>query len=635
PPAVLEQEGLNAITIRRRDTDDEGNSSPRTSSWEEGGERRMDWLNARVLVADRMVVPVSGDESLRANGQRQRLESVLAATGTNLCLAGRPMWTGPRRFTAGRLGPPLLRLLWPSRLAARAPIKLPGRVTVPGAGGTEARRRPAVHPPARERVTGPEDVFLPGRRRARHAGRHLRAKPERVGLLERHLMLFINSNLACLNIEVTDLARDLADGVNLIILLGYFVPLHFYTSVSAKEQRVANVSLLFDLMEDAGILRPTTRPEELVAGDLKAALRVGLPIFSNPSCSAVHELTQRIFRLLPLQRWQAPVQRWQINGGWQLGCLIGLRFIHSAAAASAVRPEDVAVAKNSQHFENVQVPGGILKRPYRLCEIPKPFDCDIWLTCHRREALAASGIPWQNGFLSIFSLTLSSLSSDQLVLVGGHGDEDGLGQQGTAGCSAADAACRLFVAAKPRAGRDGARQPHEPVPPVLYRAVLLVSLSFSKADGPAASAGSPVNGSPSGCGKASRRAAPRDRRGPATVQALRCSRKLLPHSSAISPADKASGSAAAAAAADNLTGAAGFADKFCMKLLTMMGFHDFLSKFTKTLKAMDKIALTWPASSRISDLSIHFRFFGGLGLLPQLHQGFNSEKRRRLQTCPG
>uniref|UniRef100_A0A1I8G3D2 Calponin-homology (CH) domain-containing protein n=1 Tax=Macrostomum lignano TaxID=282301 RepID=A0A1I8G3D2_9PLAT len=304
--AALEQEGLNAITTDGRTED---KLEPEDFKLEEGGERRMvvekdadealtnliavlkDWLN-EVLVADRMVVRSLADDLYdgqvlqillhrlfnrtlsepdvihSAHGQRQRLESVLAALDE---LLGRRPSGRPRRFTAGSWCP--------------APIKLPGRVTVPVL--VVQKRDGALQYTRRlESVTGPEDVFCLADAERDMLDDIFERSPERVGLLERHLMLFINSNLACLNIEVTDLARDLADGVNLIILLGllegYFVPLHFYTSVSAtKEQRVANVSLLFDLMEDAGILRPTTRPEELVAGDLKAALRVGLPIFSK------------------------------------------------------------------------------------------------------------------------------------------------------------------------------------------------------------------------------------------------------------------------------------------------------------------------------------------------------------------
>ncbi|PAA77202.1 hypothetical protein BOX15_Mlig030263g1 [Macrostomum lignano] len=317
--AALEQEGLNAITTDGRTED---KLEPEDFKLEEGGERRMvvekdadealtnliavlkDWLN-EVLVADRMVVRSLADDLYdgqvlqillhrlfnrtlsepdvihSAHGQRQRLESVLAALDE--LLGRRAEWTAEEIY--GRQLVPVLRLLVAIASAARAPIKLPGRVTVPVL--VVQKRDGALQYTRRlESVTGPEDVFCLADAERDMLDDIFERSPERVGLLERHLMLFINSNLACLNIEVTDLARDLADGVNLIILLGllegYFVPLHFYTSVSAtKEQRVANVSLLFDLMEDAGILRPTTRPEELVAGDLKAALRVGLPIFSK------------------------------------------------------------------------------------------------------------------------------------------------------------------------------------------------------------------------------------------------------------------------------------------------------------------------------------------------------------------
>uniref|UniRef100_A0A1I8GBQ7 Calponin-homology (CH) domain-containing protein n=1 Tax=Macrostomum lignano TaxID=282301 RepID=A0A1I8GBQ7_9PLAT len=190
--AALEQEGLNAITTDGRTED---KLEPEDFKLEEGGERRMvvekdadealtnliavlkDWLN-EVLVADRMVVRSLADDLYdgqvlqillhrlfnrtlsepdvihSAHGQRQRLESVLAALDE--LLGRRAEWTAEEIY--GRQLVPVLRLLVAIASAARAPIKLPGRVTVPVL--VVQKRDGALQYTRRlESVTGPEDVF--------------------------------------------------------------------------------------------------------------------------------------------------------------------------------------------------------------------------------------------------------------------------------------------------------------------------------------------------------------------------------------------------------------------------------------------------------------------------------------------
>ena len=49
----------------------------------------------------------------------------------------------------------------------------------------------------------------------------------------------------------------------------------------AFEERVANVSLAFDLMQDAGLPKPKARPEDIVNLDLKSTLRVLYNLFTK------------------------------------------------------------------------------------------------------------------------------------------------------------------------------------------------------------------------------------------------------------------------------------------------------------------------------------------------------------------
>ncbi len=47
------------------------------------------------------------------------------------------------------------------------------------------------------------------------------------------------------------------------------------------EEKVANVGLAFDLMQDAGLPKPKARPEDIVNLDLKSTLRVLYNLFTK------------------------------------------------------------------------------------------------------------------------------------------------------------------------------------------------------------------------------------------------------------------------------------------------------------------------------------------------------------------
>ncbi len=79
-------------------------------------------------------------------------------------------------------------------------------------------------------------------------------------------MAFVNKYLNRLDMEVTDLDTQLSDGVFLVLLMGllegYFTPLFaFHLSPRTFDQKVHNVAFAFDLMQDAGLPKPKSRPE--------------------------------------------------------------------------------------------------------------------------------------------------------------------------------------------------------------------------------------------------------------------------------------------------------------------------------------------------------------------------------------
>ncbi|KAA3676262.1 parvin [Paragonimus westermani] len=81
------------------------------------------------------------------------------------------------------------------------------------------------------------------------------------------------------------MVKDFSDGVLLVLLIGllegYFVPFHTYHPTPITESmRLHNVQLAFDLMQSAGVTEPPAQPEEIVAADPKAIVRVLYNLYS-------------------------------------------------------------------------------------------------------------------------------------------------------------------------------------------------------------------------------------------------------------------------------------------------------------------------------------------------------------------
>ncbi|OWK18139.1 PARVA, partial [Cervus elaphus hippelaphus] len=90
--------------------------------------------------------------------------------------------------------------------------------------------------------------------------------PDKLNVVKKTLITFVNKHLNKLNLEVTELETQFADGVYLVLLMGllegYFVPLHsFFLTPDSFEQKVLNVSFAFELMQDGGLEKPKPRPE--------------------------------------------------------------------------------------------------------------------------------------------------------------------------------------------------------------------------------------------------------------------------------------------------------------------------------------------------------------------------------------
>ncbi|XP_018531487.1 beta-parvin isoform X4 [Lates calcarifer] len=110
--------------------------------------------------------------------------------------------------------------------------------------------------------------------------------PDKLNVVKTSLITFVNKHLNKLNLEVTELESQFADGVYLVLLMGlledYFVPLYnFFLTPENFEQKVHNVAFAFELMQDGGLKKPKARPEDVVNLNLKSTLRVLYNLFTN------------------------------------------------------------------------------------------------------------------------------------------------------------------------------------------------------------------------------------------------------------------------------------------------------------------------------------------------------------------
>ncbi|KAH1002569.1 beta-parvin [Dendroctonus ponderosae] len=108
--------------------------------------------------------------------------------------------------------------------------------------------------------------------------------PEKLQIVKKSLVTFVNKHLNKMNFEVTELESQFHDGVYLVILMGllegFFVPHYaFHLTPQEVDQKVHNVSFAFELMEECGLKKPKARPEDIVNMDLKSTLRVLYNLF--------------------------------------------------------------------------------------------------------------------------------------------------------------------------------------------------------------------------------------------------------------------------------------------------------------------------------------------------------------------
>ncbi|XP_053799233.1 beta-parvin isoform X2 [Vidua chalybeata] len=216
-------------------------------------------------------------------GQKQKLQTVLEAVHDLLRPHG---WTIKWNVDSihGKNLISILHLLVALAMHFRAPIRLPEHVSVQV---VVVRKREGLLQTTHvsEELTTTTEVMM-GRFERDAFDTLFDHAPDKLSVVKKSLITFVNKHLNKLNLEVTELETQFADGVYLVLLMGlledYFVPLHnFYLTPESFDQKVHNVSFAFELMQDGSLKKPKARPEDVVNLDLKSTLRVLYNLFTK------------------------------------------------------------------------------------------------------------------------------------------------------------------------------------------------------------------------------------------------------------------------------------------------------------------------------------------------------------------
>jgi len=232
------------------------------------------------LTGEKLMVP---EVTQSEEGQRNKLSIVLAVANRVLGLQRhQARWSVESVHTKNIVS--ILHLLVALARHFRAPIRLPENVVVDVVIVTK-REGVLTHRVIAEELTSFYDDV--GMRCERDAFDTLfDHAPDKLQVVKKSLVTFVNKHLNKINLEVTELESQFSGGVYLCLLSGllegYFVPLYdFHLTPQSFDEKVANVSLAFELMMDGGLPQPKARPEDIVNLDLKSTLRVLYNLFTK------------------------------------------------------------------------------------------------------------------------------------------------------------------------------------------------------------------------------------------------------------------------------------------------------------------------------------------------------------------
>uniref|UniRef100_A0A8C9IJ89 Parvin beta n=1 Tax=Piliocolobus tephrosceles TaxID=591936 RepID=A0A8C9IJ89_9PRIM len=173
-------------------------------------------------------------------GQKQKLQTVLEAVHDLLRPRGWALrWSVDSIHGKNLVA--ILHLLVSLAMHFRAPIRLPEHVTVQVV--VVRKREGLLHSShISEELTTTTGMMM-GRFERDAFDTLFDHAPDKLSVVKKSLITFVNKHLNKLNLEVTELETQFADGVYLVLLMGlledYFVPLHnFYLTPESFDQKV-------------------------------------------------------------------------------------------------------------------------------------------------------------------------------------------------------------------------------------------------------------------------------------------------------------------------------------------------------------------------------------------------------------
>ncbi|KAG8012813.1 Beta-parvin [Nibea albiflora] len=199
-------------------------------------------------------------------GQKQKLQTVLEAVNELLRPHGWTIeWSVDSIHSKNLVA--IVYLLVALAMHFQAPIRLPEHVSVQV---VIVKKREGILQTAlvTKELTSTTEMMM-GRFERDAFDTLLDHAPDKLNVVKTSLITFVNKHLNKLNLEVTELESQFADGVYLVLLMGlledYFVPLYnFFLTPENFEQKVHNVQFAFELMQDGGLKKPKARPEGIL-----------------------------------------------------------------------------------------------------------------------------------------------------------------------------------------------------------------------------------------------------------------------------------------------------------------------------------------------------------------------------------
>ncbi|XP_033261102.1 beta-parvin isoform X1 [Orcinus orca] len=247
-------------------------------------------------------------------GQKQKLQTVLQAVQELLRPHGRALqWTVDTIHGKNLVA--ILHLLVALAMHFRAPIRLPEHVSVQVV--VIRKREGLLHSShVTEELTTTTELMM-GRFERDAFDTLFDHAPDKLSVVKKSLITFVNKHLNKLNLEVTELETQFADGVYLVLLMGlledYFVPLHnFYLTPDSFDQKVVAFPRCTDL-------------NPLQAGPSARAPRHLVQMWPGSGDMCRETVTEHS-RAETARRWESLQQLQEAESEQNQGCVVGLCF---------------------------------------------------------------------------------------------------------------------------------------------------------------------------------------------------------------------------------------------------------------------------------------------------------------------